>query len=487
MSYGKSVAKNAFWLVLATTLNKLIAFVTFVAVARLVGPHVTGTYFYSVSVTSVFVTFADLGMTPVVIRAIAAARGEGERFLGAALRLKLILAPIAILSAIGYGVLNNVDVTTISAISIACLVMTADTYHLVLYGSLRGKQNLRPEAMGMLIGQILTAVASVTAALLGLGAVGLASALLVGSLWNVVWAVAKTRGFGIKIGVPATAEYGRLLNEALPFAIAGIAVKGYSYFDSLLIHAYQGATAVGIYAVGYKMTYAWQFLPLTFTAALYPAMAAAWSKQDHEGLKRTFLGSLRLMAAISFPIAAGLSALSPRIIPLIYGKEFLAAIPSFSILAWVLIPIFLDFPVGSLLNATHRAQLKTAAMLGTLFVNVVLNTILVPSLGPVGAAWSGVFSFTALFLIGLYLSRKDAGGWLVTGGILMRACVAAGVSWAAWRIVGSAMPLSASIAFGTAVAVVMGFLTRLVTPQDVSWVLSFRKRSVDEEDVHAES
>src|SRR3989344_7927970 len=121
MSYGKSVAKNAFWLMMATTLNKLIAFASFAVVARLAGPHVTGTYFYSVSVTSVFVTLADLGMTPVLIRAIAAARHDGEKFLGAALRLKLILAPIAILCALGYGVLNNVDAETIAAIAIACL------------------------------------------------------------------------------------------------------------------------------------------------------------------------------------------------------------------------------------------------------------------------------------------------------------------------------------------------------------------------------
>jgi len=489
MSYGKSVAKNAFWLMMATTLNKLIAFASFAVVARLAGPHVTGTYFYSVSVTSVFVTLADLGMTPVLIRAIAAARHDGEKFLGAALRLKLILAPIAILCALGYGVLNNVDAETIAAIAIACLVMTADTYHLALYGALRGRQNLRPEAIGMLVGQILTACAAVTAALFGLGAIGLVSALLIGSTWNVLWAVMQARRLGIRIGVPAMAEYRILLLESLPFAIAGIAVKGYSYIDSLLIHAYHGASSVGLYAVGYKMTYAWQFLPLTFTAALYPAMASAWSKKDHEGLRNTFLGSLRVMAAISFPISAGLSALAPRIIPLVYGNEYIAAVPAFTVLAWVLIPIFLDFPIGSLLNATHRAHLKTSAMVGTLFVNVVLNVILVPSLGPVGAAWAGVFSFWCLFFIGVVFIQRDAGGWSVPLWIILRASFAAAVSWFAWRTIGDAMPLLVACLFGASVAVSMAFLTRLVTPKDVTWILSFRKRPLpsDEDETHAES
>jgi len=487
MSYGKSVAKNAFWLVAATTLNKAIAFATFAVVARLVGPTVTGTYFYSVSITSIFVTFADLGMTPVVIRAIAAARDDGGKILSATLKAKLVLAPIAILCALAYGLLNHVDSTTIVAISLACLVMTADTYSLVFYGALRGKQNLKPESLGMLVGQIFTAILSITAAVLGWGAIGLVCGLLIGSTWNAAWSWWKVRSFNIHIGKPGLVDIQNLLREAWPFAVAGIAVKGYSYIDSLLIHAYQGAAAVGQYAVGYKMTYAWQFLPLTFVAALYPAMSAAWAKKDHAGLRNVFLGSLRLMAAISFPVAAGLSALAPRLIPLIYGHAFLAAIPSFVILSWVLIPIFLDFPVGSLLNGSHRAHLKTLAMLGTLVINVILNVLLVPSMGPVGAAWAAVGSFTALFLIGLYFTREDAGGWLVASGILARACLAAAVSWVAWRVVGDALPLPIACLFGSAVAVGMAFALQLVTRADVQWVISLRRRTTTEEDIHAEA
>jgi O-antigen/teichoic acid export membrane protein len=217
MSTSKSVAKNAAWLMVATTLNKVVAFVAFMLVARFVGPHITGTFFYSVSVTSVFVVLADLGMTPVIIRAIAAAREDGESLLGAAFRLKTILAPIAIMCALGYGALNHNDAQTMATIGIACLVMTADTCHLALYGALRGRQNLRPEAIGMFVGQLLTAAASITAALLGFGPVGLAASLLLGSLWNVVWALGRARQFGIKIRRPVLSDYRHLLVEAVPF------------------------------------------------------------------------------------------------------------------------------------------------------------------------------------------------------------------------------------------------------------------------------
>ena len=153
----------------------------------------------------------------------------------------------------------------------------------------------------------------------------------------------------------------------------------------------------------------------------------------------------------------------------------------------VLLPIFLDFPVGSLLNATHRAHLKTSAMVGTMVVNILLNTLLVPSLGPVGAAWAGVFSFWFLFLIGAVFTVRDAGGWLAYGSIIGRSLLAAAGSWAAWRIIGDGMPFAVACIFGGAVALVLALLLRLVTLDDLKFLVRLRGQSPAEEDIHAES
>ncbi len=451
----------------ATTLNKLIAFGTFVMVARLAGVNVTGTYFFGVAVTSVFVILSDLGMTPVVIRAISASREDGPRLLGAALRAKFFLIPVAVAASLGYGLWRGVAPETFATIAIACAVLSADAIHLVLYGALRGHQNLRFEAVGMFVGQAFTAMVAISIALIHPTAAWLVTALLVGSVWNVVWATIQLRRAHIVIGRPRRADLTRLGIEALPFGIAGIAVKLYSYVDSLLIEKFHGLTAVGLYAVAYKMTYALQFLPLTFTAALYPALAKHWAEHDREKLRETFLGSMRLLAAIGFPISAGLSALAPRIIPLAYGANYAGAIPAFEILPWALLPIFIDFPIGALLNATHRAYLKTTAMVATMMLNVALNAILVPSLGPVGAACAGVASFWILMFIGWIFVVKDAGGWMVLVSLLIRAMVCAILSWIAWGIVGAHMPFVFAILFGTAIAILSAWIFHLISLEDL--------------------
>lgn len=466
-SPGRAIAQNAAWLFVATTGQKLIAFIAFTIAARLVGPFVTGEYFYAVAVTSTFVIIGDLGMTPVLIRAIASGEKEGKKLLGAALRAKAILIPIAILSALTFVWVSGASAAILITTIIATLVMSADTIHLALYGALRGRQLLKYEALGMFIGQTLTAIVAISAAVLGWGAPGLALALLVASTWNVGWSWMQAKLNDVMPEKPGQVDFRSLFHQAIPFALAGIFVKVYSYLDTLMIKGFHGEAAVGTYSVAYKVTYAFQFVPLVFTAALFPAMSAVHAKGDKEKLKTVFAGSLRLMALVGAPLAAGVSAVADRFIPTVYGLEFLTSVPALTILPWVLLPIFLDFPVGSLLNATHRAHLKTGAMGATMVVNALLNTLLVPMYGPVGAAWAGVGSFWFLLVVGLIFTWRDlpGTGWLAS--LLVRCGLVSTAVWFAVRGPGEIMPFPLAILFGGAIGVTALLIVQLLTLQDV--------------------
>jgi O-antigen/teichoic acid export membrane protein len=478
MSSGRAIARNAAWLFVATTGQKLLAFLSFTIAARIVGVTVTGEYFYAIAVTSTAVILADLGMTPVVIRAISAGKEEGRRLLSAALHIKAYLIPVAVIVALGYVVLGHASPVILTTTAIACLVMSADALHLILYGALRGTQRLQFEAMGMFIGQVLTAITAVSAATLGWGAPGLAVALLIASSWNVAWAVIQTRLQGV-VPLPATKhDMLSLVKQAIPFALAGIFVKVYSYLDSLMLHAFHGSDDVGKYAVAYKITYAFQFIPLVFTAALFPAMSSVYATGDKKKLRGVLAGSLRLMAIVAAPLAAGISAIAPRFVPFAFGLEFLGSIPALVVLPWVLIPIFLDFPIGSLLNATHRAHLKTGAMGATMVINALLNAILVPLYGPVGAAWAGVGSFWALMAMGMWFTWDDlpGAGWVTL--LLARSGVVAAVTWFAVRIPGEIMPLPFTVLFGGAVGVCALLATSLLTIGDLKTGLQWFVRKV---------
>ncbi len=476
MSHGQTIAKNAAWLMAATAGQKAIAFLAFYVIARLSGPEVTGKYFFAVAVTSVFVVITDLGLTPVVIREMAADENRGRVLLGRALRAKALLIPCAVIVSLAYAWLSHVSHELLSAIVIACGVMSADALSLVWYGAIRGRRQLRFEAIGMFTGQMLTATLGIGSTFFLRGNVqALVVALLIGSLWNVGWSLRQAQRLGLSpLADDPSHAWWPLMRAAMPFALAGIFVKVYSYVDTLLLKHFHSAVEIGHYAVAYKITYAFQFLPLTFVAALYPGMSSAHAADDREGLRTVFAGALRLMMLVSVPIAAGLSALSPWL-PRLYGRAYAGSIAPLTVLAWVLIPIFLDFPVGSLLNATHRAAKKTTAMGAAMVVNIVMNVLLVPAFGPLGAAWSGLISFTLLCVIGFWFTRRDflSLPWLAS--LLLRGALAASLIWMFTRF--AMAHLSAWFVFPLTgiVMVVIVFGMRLLLLDDLRLIRSWLK------------
>ncbi len=473
---SSTVARNTAWLMVATLGQKVVSFLAFYVIARLVGPTITGKYFYAVSVTSVFVVLADIGLTPVVIRELASNEERGRAFLARALQLKAVLLPLAAIASLLYAWIVNVEPDVFAAVVIACFVLMADSVSLIFYGALRGKKDLRFEAVGMLVCQVVTAIASVIILRMGGGVVGLVCALLLGSLWNLVWSVLQAIRRQVTPLSARAISFKTLLLAALPFGLAGLFVKVYSYTDSLLIRQYFGHTEVGQYAVAYKLTYALQFLPLTFVAALYPAMSSDFAAGNQEGLRRALKNGLRLMMLVSVPLSAILSGLAGPIVQMFYGRAYAGAVAPLVVLPWVLIPIFLDFPIGSLLNATRRSELKTIAMGMTMVLNVALNFVLVPRFGPVGAAYSGVASFWMLFFLGVWFARKDLPEhkWFIP--FFVRGLASAVVIWGLLHFVAAKFPFIAQLIFAAACSLVVLFVARLCLVEDILTVWGFFRR-----------
>ena len=107
------------------------------------------------------------------------------------------------------------------------------------------------------------------------------------------------------------------------------------------------------------------------------------------------------MAILSAPIVFGLYAIAPEAIRLA-GDGYEQAVPVLQALIFVLIPIFLDFPIGSLLNASGKQATKTAIMGGTMVINIILNAMLIPKVGILGAAYAALVSFVFMFGAGLF-------------------------------------------------------------------------------------
>lgn len=423
------IAKNTFYLTLASVGQKFFSFIYFTLIARFVGVENTGLYVTALSFSSLFSILVDLGLTPVLIREGAKENKNASQLLGNILTVKILLALVA------YGILNLVvylmgySSFLRHLIFISGIIMVLDAFSLSFYGVLRSFQNLRFEAVGVIVGQMTTVFFGIIVLWLKGPVILLLVSLGLGSLFNVIYsATVLVWRYRVWPRFIFTASLLKMIiRYALPFALAGIFVKVYSYIDVVLLSRLLGLKAVGWYSVPSKITFAFQFIPMAFSASLYPAMSTFFV-HDKERLRSVFEKGMIYLAMLALPISFGLAALGKIFVIKVYGPAYLPSILPLYVLLTSLVFAFLDFPVGSLLNACHRQTVQTGAMGVTMFLNIILNLLLIPYWGVVGAAMAALIgNFTLVFIGYLWVPKIIHPPGAVFWWKLLKILVAAGL------------------------------------------------------------
>ncbi len=419
----RQLAINTIYLTIASVGQKLIAFVYFLFLARVMMPENTGVYFLATSLVIIFSVVADFGITSVVIREIAKYPAKAVTFAKHALGLKIPFAVLAFVGVILTSYLLGYDSSIRFLVLLATGVLILDSIQVFFFGLLRGRQELKFESVGMFVGMSTTALIGGLVLFLHPSLPLLIIALVCGSLTNVIistYGVYKLFGQSIFRPDFDPVFSKMILAIALPFALAAIFVKVYSYVDSIIISKMLGTLEVGLYSIAYKFTYAFQFFPLAYIAGLYPSLSET-IQSDPDALHMLFDRSLWYMMLIATPITFGLWLIAPEVV-LLVGEQYQAAGPVLQTLVFVLLPIFLDFPIGSLLNAADRQVTKTVIMGLTMVLNVVMNIILIPVMGIMGAAYASLISFTFMFLVGFAIVPSIVKGysyWRITRTLLV--------------------------------------------------------------------
>lgn len=400
------LARNTTYYTAALTFQKVLAFVYFTFMARILGPEEIGQYVTALSFTTLFTVMVDVGLSPYLIREVAKGKEGTKKLLEKVLSMKI---PLAILSyaviILAARILDYSDMLT-QLIMVAGIIMILDSFSLTFWSTLRGKQNMKPESKNVLIFQLLLVSLGGYFLYRGFGAFELMFALLAASGFQFAYSFLQARKVCGKLKLLSPGGlYTKVLRITLPFALAGIFTRVYTSFDTVMISKMIGEQAVGWYSIPIKVTLAFQFIPMAFIAGLYPAMSQAFAK-NKDRLEGLFGQAVRYLALIGFPLGLGIAALAEPLIMAIWGDAFAESVVPLRIMVAGLIVLFVSFPLGSLLNASNRQMTNTKNVGVMLAVNVVLNLAFIPMLGITGAAIASVIASVVLLVLNTRAARR---------------------------------------------------------------------------------
>jgi len=136
-------------------------------------------------------------------------------------------------------------------------------------------------------------------------------------------------------------------------------------------------------------------------------MSLYWHNNRSQ-LSITFVRAMHYSAIISLPIAIGGWVAADKLV-LIFSTGYTGAIWPLRICLAALPFMFLGYPIGSLLNACDRQRINTRNMLFVLMASVIMNLLIIPWLGVVGASLTVLATNILLVILGFLQVRPILG------------------------------------------------------------------------------
>ena len=200
----------------------------------------------------------------------------------------------------------------------------------------------------------------------------------------------------------------KLLKFSWPVIISGIMVSLYMKIDQIMVQNIAGVKEAGAYATVATLSEAWNFIPVVIVTSLFPAILNA-KRDDIDRYKKRIQHLYDLMVYLSLPVALVISFAAPLIYKL-YKPEFAYAAPTLSVHIWSGVFVFLGIASSQYLIAENFNTLTFIRTGFGAIVNIVLNLILIPKMGMMGAAIATLAAYASAPVLTLFIPKvRDQG------------------------------------------------------------------------------
>ncbi len=389
----QTIAKNVFWLGLGQFGSRFIRAAITIYAARILGASEYGVFSYALAAAAFYMIFSDIGVSSILSREVAKKPEERQKYFSTIFWVKIILLLFtAALLVIIAPMFVKIEKAA-SLMPLVALLVMFDGLREFAFSFFRGREKMELEAIIALAVNVAVTLFGFIALYfsptsLTLLRVYIASSF-VGFLMTVHLLREEYRGvikyFSKELISP-------IAKAGWPIAVGGLVGAFMFNVDILMLGWWRTSAEIGFYSVGQKIVGMLYIIGGLLATAVAPAFFRIIYENDNERIKAATTKIMVIVLLIALPLVIGGIILGGQIIKLVFGSDYINAIPVFRILISSLLVIY----PFSILNNIIFAYNKQAKMLGYAIVasltNVIFNAALIPVYGIIGAAIATLFA-----------------------------------------------------------------------------------------------
>ncbi|MFQ6013781.1 MAG: oligosaccharide flippase family protein, partial [Thermoplasmata archaeon] len=292
-------------------------------------------------------------------------------------------------------------------IYVMLLYYTAVALAAIGFATFNGRLETAKSQTASLTGTVVRVAGMVAVVLFGLGAIALSWAYALGAVAAAGVVFLFLRRY------PLARPTKRLVRSyvrfayplAIPTALGALAVT----LDKTLIQLFWGVTQTGLYFTVQKVVIFLTVINAAVALLLFPSVSRFHARNDLDALRFKTGQAERYLSMIMAPVVAFLLLYPEGVIHVLLSDAFL---PGATILRLFVVFTFLVallVPRQAILQGMDRSDLYGRASLVGMVLILVLFAVLIPGLGPEGAAVSFVVGYAVILALALAFSHRVVG------------------------------------------------------------------------------
>jgi O-antigen/teichoic acid export membrane protein len=175
----------------------------------------------------------------------------------------------------------------------------------------------------------------------------------------------------------------------------------WSRAEIFFLERYWGLHEVAMFTVGLTLATTVQQVANLFSGAFLPHFAGLAGAGERAVMQRQYAMATKLMALLVIPLSFGGAAVSPVLVPLLFGTEFAVTVPNAMVL---MLTAGLSFcMIGSaLVYAVERPDFIVIGGAVGVVLSVAAGILVVPRYGVWGAAWARLLIQSSMVGLGIW-------------------------------------------------------------------------------------
>ncbi|QLK26364.1 oligosaccharide flippase family protein [Natrinema zhouii] len=370
---------------------------------RALGPESYGLLALALSIFSFSRFLSESGLPWAAARYIAADNDDAsERAVAAVVESWILVVVASVIVAVALAIGAEFIATLVGEAGLGGLLLVGSAYVLfyTLYrynrGILQGYEAITATAKLHAIKGLLTLLFVTVAVLLWrtptAAIVGYVLAFGIATLLGhwMVWQVSGlerssiTRDSDVRLNI---------LRYNVPLSVTRLSAEVDGHLDVILVGALTNPTQVAFYTIGKQISQFTRVPAASIGFALSPSYGAETAEGRTEAATSVYQESLSKTLTLYVPVCVGLFVVADPAIVTVFGEGYAGGVLVVQVLSLFVLFEALENISGPALDYLGRARSRAVLKAITSIANVVLNVLLIPRFGAVGAAIATVITY----------------------------------------------------------------------------------------------